>query len=134
MFKSWKNRKEANDIVGQMLLKVRESLSDEDDEFETDEPELVTTSVDVQDTLDAEGNVTGSVVKKHEEITHESQDIADLKAMVAVKNDLNEQHHSMIEAGLKVAGSIVCVGAMLFFERSHAITSKSLSFMPKPKL
>ena len=35
MFKSWKNRKEANDIVGQMLLKVRESLSDEDDEFES---------------------------------------------------------------------------------------------------
>lgn len=133
MFTSWKNRREANDIVGQMLLKVRESLSDEDDELETDDNELITTSVDVQDTLDSQGNVTSSVVKKHEEMPHESQDIADLKAMVAVKNDLNEQHHSILETGLKVVGSVVCVGAMLFFERSHAITSKSLSFMPKPK-
>lgn len=56
------------------------------------------------------------------------------KKVVDLKNSYNSQSHEKIVKVVGAVSSIVCVGMMLVFERSNAITTKSLPFFPKPHI
>lgn len=56
------------------------------------------------------------------------------KKVVDLKNSYNSQRHEKIVKAVGAISSVVCVGMMLIFERSNAITTKSLPFFPKPRV
>lgn len=60
--------------------------------------------------------------------------IGNLNQMIRTKTEFNRSRDQMVENFSKIAGSLAAVGMLLLFERQHVITSKSLSFIPKPRL
>lgn len=110
------------------LAEVKEST-----DSNSDEPNLVVTSTVTRDNLDSEGNVSGSTIEKREEVL-QSQDMQDLKALVALKKDYNSQRNETIQTVVKAGLSLVGVLILLAFEQNHSITTKSLSFFPKPRV
>lgn len=110
------------------LAEVKESA-----DSNSDEPNLVVTSTVTRDNLDSEGNVSGSTIEKREEVL-QSQDMQDLKALVALKKDYNSQRNETIQTVVKAGLSLAGVLILLAFEQNHSITTKSLSFFPKPRV
>lgn len=128
------NRK-FDDQINVILDRIA-SKNDPDQENPTeDRDDMPETSETVRDTLDGDGNVTSSVVEKRYETSSPiSTDIQDLKSVVAVKNDYNDHRKALVDTAIKAGLAVVSVVIMLGFEMSHSITTRTLSFMPKPKI
>jgi len=60
--------------------------------------------------------------------------INNARKIVDLKNEYNSQKHDKIVKAVGAVSSIICVGMMLAFERSNAITTKALPFFPKPRI
>ena len=120
--------------IEQVLIRISDKLDIETPDDDKDDMPVV--SENVRDTLDGEGNVTGSVVERKSELVRSDihNDIQDLKDIVAVKNDYNAQRSDMASTIVRAGCALASVALMLTFEISHSITTKSLGFMPKPKI
>ena len=78
------------------------------------------------DNIDAAlANIYGAVDDNHARMA-----VDDLKVLVEAKKMYNEDRNAMIGVG----GTLVCLGLMFAFETDHVITTKALSFVPKPKI
>ena len=60
--------------------------------------------------------------------------IANARKVIDLKNQYNSQKNERIVKVIGAATSILCVGLMMAFEKSNVITTKSLSFFPKPHI
>ena len=120
--------------IEQVLIRISDKLDIETPDDDKDDMPVV--SENVRDTLDSEGNVTGSVVERKSELVRSDihNDIQDLKDIVAIKNDYNAQRSDMASTIVRAGCALASVALMLTFEISHSITTKSLGFMPKPKI
>lgn len=120
--------------IEQVLIRISEKLDIETPDDDKDDMPVV--SENVRDTLDGEGNVTGSVVERKSELVRSDihNDIQDLKDIVTIKNDYNAQRSDMASTIVRAGCALASVALMLTFEISHSITTKSLGFMPKPKI
>lgn len=120
--------------IEQVLIRISDKLDIETPDDDKDDMPVV--SENVRDTLDGEGNVTGSVVERKSELVRSDihNDIQDLKDIVAIKNDYNAQRSDMASTIVRAGCALASVALMLTFEISHSITTKSLGFMPKPKI
>ena len=120
--------------IEQVLTRISDKLDIETPDDDKDDMPVV--SENVRDTLDGEGNVTGSVVERKSELVRSDihNDIQDLKDIVAIKNDYNAQRSDMASTIVRAGCALASVALMLTFEISHSITTKSLGFMPKPKI
>lgn len=120
--------------IEQVLMRIRDKLDIETPDDDKDDMPVV--SENVRDTLDGEGNVTGSVVERKSELVRSDihNDIQDLKDIVTIKNDYNAQRSDMASTIVRAGCALASVALMLTFEISHSITTKSLGFMPKPKI
>ena len=120
--------------IEQVLMRISEKLDIETPDDDKDDMPVV--SENVRDTLDGEGNVTGSVVERKSELVRSDihNDIQDLKDIVTIKNDYNAQRSDMASTIVRAGCALASVALMLTFEISHSITTKSLGFMPKPKI
>ena len=120
--------------IEQVLMRISDKLDIETPDDDKDDMPVV--SENVRDTLDGEGNVTGSVVERKSELVRSDihNDIQDLKDIVAIKNDYNAQRSDMASTIVRAGCALASVALMLTFEISHSITTKSLGFMPKPKI
>ena len=123
-----------DDKIEQVLIRISDKLDIETPDDDKDDMPVV--SENVRDTLDGEGNVTGSVVERKSELVRSDihNDIQDLKDIVAIKNDYNAQRSDMASTIVRAGCALASVALMLTFEISHSITTKSLGFMPKPKI
>ena len=122
--------REINAILDRIRSK-NEASSDED----PDHDDVVEVSELSRDQLDGEGNVTSSIVEKRfENESALKNDINDVKALVAVKNDYNEHRTQLVDTTIKAGLTVVSILVMLGFEVSHSITTRTLGFMPKPKI
>lgn len=121
--------------IEQVLMRISEKL-DSDEIIDEDKDDMPVVSENVRDTLDGDGNVTGSVVERRSELVRSDihTDIQDLKDIVAIKNDYNAQRSEMASTIVRAGCALASVALMLTFEISHSITTKSLGFMPKPKI
>ena len=121
--------------IEQVLMRISEKL-DSDEIIDEDKDDMPVVSENVRDTLDSDGNVTGSVVERRSELVRSDihTDIQDLKDIVAIKNDYNAQRSEMASTIVRAGCALASVTLMLTFEISHSITTKSLGFMPKPKI
>lgn len=100
-----------------------------------DRDDAVKTFESSRDNLDKDGAVASSVVEKRwEDKSTLQNDINDMKALVAVKNDYNEQRTQLVDTVIKAGLALASVVVMLGFEVNHSITTRGLSFMPKPKI
>lgn len=120
--------------IEQVLIRISDKLDIETPDDDKDDMPVV--SENVRDTLDGEGNVTGSVVERKSELVRSDihNDIQDLKDIVTIKNDYNAQRSDMASTIVRAGCALASVALMLTFEISHSITTKSLGFMPKPKI
>ena len=120
--------------IEQVLIRISDKLDIETPDDDKDDMPVV--SENVRDTLDGEGNVTGSVVERKYELVRSDihNDIQDLKDIVTIKNDYNAQRSDMASTIVRAGCALASVALMLTFEISHSITTKSLGFMPKPKI
>lgn len=120
--------------IERVLIRISDKLDIETPDDDKDDMPVV--SENVRDTLDGEGNVTGSVVERKSELVRSDihNDIQDLKDIVAIKNDYNAQRSDMASTIVRAGCALASVALMLTFEISHSITTKSLGFMPKPKI
>ncbi len=120
--------------IEQVLMRISEKLDIETPDDDKDDMPVV--SENVRDTLDGDGNVTGSVVERKSELVRSDihNDIQDLKDIVTIKNDYNAQRSDMASTIVRAGCALASVALMLTFEISHSITTKSLGFMPKPKI
>ena len=120
--------------IEQVLIRISDKLDIETPDDDKDDMPVV--SENVRDTLDGEGNVTGSVVERKSELVRSDihNDIQDLKDIVTIKNDYNAQRSEMASTIVRAGCALASVALMLTFEISHSITTKSLGFMPKPKI
>ena len=120
--------------IEQVLIRISDKLDTETPDDDKDDMPVV--SENVRDTLDGEGNVTGSVVERKSELVRSDihNDIQDLKDIVTIKNDYNAQRSDMASTIVRAGCALASVALMLTFEISHSITTKSLGFMPKPKI
>lgn len=120
--------------IEQVLMRISDKLDIETPDDDKDDMPVV--SENVRDTLDGEGNVTGSVVERKSELVRSDihNDIQDLKDIVTIKNDYNAQRSDMASTIVRAGCALASVALMLTFEISHSITTKSLGFMPKPKI
>lgn len=120
--------------IEQVLIRISDKLDTETPDDDKDDMPVV--SENVRDTLDGEGNVTGSVVERKSELVRSDihNDIQDLKDIVTIKNDYNAQRSDMASTIVRAGCALASVVLMLTFEISHSITTKSLGFMPKPKI
>ena len=120
--------------IEQVLMRISEKLDIETPDDDKDDMPVV--SENVRDTLDGEGNVTGSMVERKSELVRSDihNDIQDLKDIVTIKNDYNAQRSDMASTIVRAGCALASVALMLTFEISHSITTKSLGFMPKPKI
>ena len=123
-----------DDKIEQVLIRISDKLDIETPDDDKDDMPVV--SENVRDTLDGEGNVTGSVVERKSELVRSDihNDIQDLKDIVTIKNDYNAQRSDMASTIVRAGCALASVALMLTFEISHSITTKSLGFMPKPKI
>ena len=121
--------------IEQVLIRISEKL-DSNETPDDDKDDMPVVSENVRDTLDGEGNVTGSVVERKSELVRSDihNDIQDLKDIVTIKNDYNAQRSDMASTIVRAGCALASVALMLTFEISHSITTKSLGFMPKPKI
>ncbi len=121
--------------IEQVLIRISEKL-DSNETVDEDKDDMPVVSENVRDTLDGEGNVTGSVVERKSELVRSDihNDIQDLKDIVTIKNDYNAQRSDMASTIVRAGCALASVALMLTFEISHSITTKSLGFMPKPKI
>ena len=120
--------------IERVLMRISDKLDIETPDDDKDDMPVV--SENVRDTLDGEGNVTGSVVERKSELVRSDihNDIQDLKDIVTIKNDYNAQRSDMASTIVRAGCALASVALMLTFEISHSITTKSLGFMPKPKI
>ena len=120
--------------IEQVLIRISDKLDIETPDDDKDDMPVV--SENVRDTLDGEGNVTGSVIERKSELVRSDihNDIQDLKDIVTIKNDYNAQRSDMASTIVRAGCALASVALMLTFEISHSITTKSLGFMPKPKI
>ena len=120
--------------IEQVLIRISDKLDIETPDDDKDDMPVV--SENVRDTLDGEGNVTGSVVERKSELVRSDihNDIQDLKDIVTIKNDYNAQRSDMASTIVRAGCALASVALMLTFEISHSITTKSLGFMPKSKI
>lgn len=120
--------------IERVLIRISDKLDTETPDDDKDDMPVV--SENVRDTLDGEGNVTGSVVERKSELVRSDihNDIQDLKDIVTIKNDYNAQRSDMASTIVRAGCALASVALMLTFEISHSITTKSLGFMPKPKI
>lgn len=120
--------------IEQVLIRISDKLDIETPDDDKDDMPVV--SENVRDTLDGEGNITGSVVERKSELVRSDihNDIQDLKDIVTIKNDYNAQRSDMASTIVRAGCALASVALMLTFEISHSITTKSLGFMPKPKI
>ena len=72
------------------LDRLKEEMNPENESDLNDE--LTRTSEVTRDTLDGDGNVTSSVVERHDEMTNHN--LESLKSLVAIKNDYNDHRKS----------------------------------------
>lgn len=121
--------------IEQVLRRISEKL-DSNETVDEDKDDMPVVSENVRDTLDSDGNVTGSVVERKSELVRSDihTDIQDLKDIVAIKNDYNAQRSDMASTIVRAGCALASIALMLTFEISHSITTKSLGFMPKPKI
>lgn len=100
-----------------------------------DQDDAIKTFESSRDNIDKDGAVESSVVEKRwEDKSALQNDINDMKALVAVKNDYNEQRTQLIDTAIKAGLTVASIVIMLGFEVSHSITTRTLGFMPKPKI
>ena len=120
--------------IEKVLMRISDKLDIETPDDDKDDMPVV--SENVRDTLDGEGNVTGSMVERKSELVRSDihNDIQDLKDIVTIKNDYNAQRSDMASTIVRAGCALASVALMLTFEISHSITTKSLGFMPKPKI
>jgi hypothetical protein len=135
-FKSKHINQKFNERIETILDAISTSAEQDDTEISSEEnllhlnSETVTIISDIGD--DGEEVKKKTVEEHHESGT--SAQLEDLKTMVATKNDFNSHRKELIDTSIKAGLSVVGILLMLGFEVNHAITSKSLSFMPKPKI
>ena len=106
------------------LDRLKEEMNPENESDLNDD--LTRTSEVTRDTLDGDGNVTSSEMTNH--------NLEALKSLVAVKNDYNDHRKSLIETVVKAGVSLAGIVILLGFEANHTISSRSLGFLPKPKI
>ena len=132
----FKFKESTNQKLEKEINKILDRMAESDEPPETGqwpkEVEMVTTSETVKDTLDTEGNPTGSVIEKKQELP--PNDVEQLTNLVAVKNDHNRQKNETIQNLSKAGLSLAGIMALLIFEQDHTITSRVGSFIPKPKI
>ena len=63
-----------------------------------------------------------------------NHNLESLKSLVAIKNDYNDHRKSLIETVVKAGVSLAGIVILLGFEANHTISSRSLGFLPKPKI
>jgi hypothetical protein len=135
-FKSKHINQKFNERIETILDAISDSAEQDDTEISSEEnllhlnSETVTIISDIGD--DGEEVKKKTVEENHESGT--SAQLEDLKTMVATKNEFNSHRKELIDTSIKAGLSVVGILLMLGFEVNHAITSKSLSFMPKPKI
>lgn len=133
---SFKRTKEINKKFDETIESLLNDISNknvvEDSEDGSEDQSLIEISTMVRDTLDTDGNVTGSVVERKEELP--PSNIDQLKTVVAVKKDFNTHRKEITDTIIKAGLSVLAIGIMLAFEQNHSITTRSLSFLPKPKI
>lgn len=82
------------------------------------------------DNIDAAlANIYGAVDDNHARMA-----VDDLKVLVEAKKMYNEDRNAMVAKVVGVGGTLLCLGLMFAFETDHVITTKALSFVPKPKI
>lgn len=57
-----------------------------------------------------------------------------LGEVVRVKNEYNKPKNELIQKITTIGGTLLGIGAMLAFEQNGVITSKAMSFIPKPRI
>ena len=112
------------------LDRLKQEMNSENESDSSDD--LIRTSEVTKDTLDGDGNVTSSVVERHDEMTNTNME--SLKSLVAIKNNYNDHRKSLIETVVKAGISLAGIAILLGFEANHTISSRSLGFLPKPKI
>lgn len=60
--------------------------------------------------------------------------LRNLDQLVRSKTEFNRSRNQMIENAVKLGGTLLSIGLLLYFEQRHVITTKTLSFVPKPRL
>ena len=79
--------------------------------------------------------VVDNIAKKYEKIRRGVDVIMGGKVIeTEAKKMYNEDRNAMIAKVVGVGGTLVCLGLMFAFETDHVITTKALSFVPKPKI
>lgn len=63
-----------------------------------------------------------------------SEQVKLLGEVVRVKNEYNKPNNEKFEKIASICGTLLGIGAMLAFEQNGVITSKVLSFIPKPRI
>lgn len=82
------------------------------------------------DNIDAAlANIYGAVDDDHARLA-----VDDLKALVEARKEYNEDCNATIQKVIGVGGTLLCLGLMFAFETDHVITTKALSFVPKPRI
>ena len=82
------------------------------------------------DNIDAAlANIYGAVDDSHARMA-----VDDVKVLVEAKKAYNEDRNALILKAVGVGGTLACLGLMFAFETDHVITTKALSFIPKPKI
>ena len=74
------------------------------------------------------------VLDPESEATKMSEQVRNLDAIIKAKNEFNRPAREFAEMAARVGGTVLSIGILLAFEQSHVITSKALSFIPKPRL
>lgn len=126
------NRK-FNDRIDSILSRISNKSTEQSSDADEDEllqfnSETVTKKIGENDSV-----ISQEIVDKFEK-PEPTQDIEELKEVVAIRNDYNSHRKELIDTGIKAGMSVVGILLMLGFEMSHSITSKSLSFLPKPRI
>ena len=126
------NRK-FNDRIDSILSRISNKSTEQSSDADEDEllqfnSETVTKKIGENDRI-----ISQEIVDKFEK-PEPTQDIEELKEVVAIRNDYNSHRKELIDTGIKAGMSVVGILLMLGFEMSHSITSKSLSFLPKPRI
>lgn len=68
------------------------------------------------------------------EPTDMTDQIRNLDQLVRTKTEFNRSRNQFIDGAIKVGGTLASIVVLLWFEQRHVITTKTLSFVPKPRL
>ena len=127
------NKKFDNNIE-QVLDRIHKSADMKDSDTHADVSDLVLKSEEVVSKVNDNDQTISKEISDSWAKPESNDDIEQLKSLVAVKKEYNDHKVAIWDTVIKAGVSILSIGVLLGFEMNHSITSRSLSFMPKPKL